>query len=178
MAHKCKIAKASRTSEGRAVQGESLGVTWSSRRCRDSTRCRLHFPTVQHWEDASYLQQDSRAVHVTRSHCHFVFTNLPREDTTEVLGDTITSVILCQICSFMDLSITHCLSISSVLLVPAWDPLCKWTTVWNFSGHNTAMVQTSFKLSPTENLFYLSFSVQRPYNLWQIPVVLVSLCLK
>lgn len=47
-----------------------------------------------------------------------------------------------------------------------------------FSGHNTAMVQTSFKLSQMENLLYLSFFVQRPYNLLQIPVVLVSLCLK
>lgn len=144
MAHKCEIAKASRTSEGRTVQGESLGVTWSSRRCRDSTRCRLHFPTVQHWEDASYLQQDSWAVHVTRSHCHFVFTNLPKEDTTDVPGDTITSVTLCQICSFMDSSITHCLSISSVFLDPAWGPLCKCTTVWNYSSQ--AIIQLWCKL--------------------------------
>lgn len=123
------IEQSEGTPEGRTVQGESR-VTWSSRRCRDSTRCRLHFPTVQHWKDASYLQQDSWAVHVTRSHCHFIFTDLPKEDTTEFPEISSHQWFSARyappwICPSFAVSAFPLHFLSS--LVTAWSPLCKWT---------------------------------------------------
>ena len=173
------IEQSEGTSEGRTVQGESQ-VTWSSRRCRDNTRCWLHFPTVQHWKDASYLQQDSWAVHVTRSHCHFVFTDLPKEDTTEVRGDTITSLILCQIGPSMNMSIICCVSIFLHFLsslVPAWGPLCKrtpWQSETSCCSSATIQLQCHLllKLGQIHHLLYLSSSVQGPHNPLHIPAFL------
>jgi len=111
---------------------------------------------------------------VTRSHCHFIFTNLPKEDTTEVPGDMPTSVILCQICTFMRISIICCLNNSFVLFVQSSPCLTSPYASLKlfFFNYNTAIVQTSTKVGQKHHLLYLSYSAQGSHSSLRVPVEL------